>query len=207
MRRLSIALLLATGLGTGGCQTPVTSVASPALAERALRRLAVLPLNLSPRLGEPGPNDPDPVLVADVIAHELAQALEERGFSVVPPEEARRVREGLGSVPSPPAEARRAAADFGVDAIFTGALYRVQKRSGEAAGSFRPAAVGFDVVLHGAPDGRELWRATFDEAQQALGENVLQTIRYPGGGTRWLTLEELARWGAREVARDLPAGP
>jgi hypothetical protein len=36
---------------------------------------------------------------------------------------------------------------------------------------------------------------------------VLQTIRYPGGGTRWLTLEELARWGAREVARDLPAGP
>ena len=70
----------------------------------------------------------------------------------------------------------------------------------------KAAAVGFRVTLQGA-DGRTLWSAEFDERQQPLGENVLRAGQYPGGGSRWLTAEELARWGAQETVAALPLGP
>ena len=57
-----------------------------------------------------------------------------------------------------------------------------------------------------APGGEQLWRATFDERQQALSENVFNAARYPGRGSRWLSAGELARWGAEEVAQVMPVG-
>jgi hypothetical protein len=73
-------------------------------------------------------------------------------------------------------------------------------------GTLHPAAVGFRVALQGA-DGRTLWSAEFDERQQPLGDNVLRAGQYPGAGTRWLTAEELARWGAQQTVKALPLGP
>jgi hypothetical protein len=60
------------------------------------------------------------------------------------------------------------------------------------------------VTLYTAPGSEKLWSAVFSETQQPLSSNVLSTTRYPGGGMRWLTAEELARWGAEETVRALP---
>jgi hypothetical protein len=144
--------------------------------------------------------------MAELLAHQMAEILEQRGVRVVPPEDVRSAVPA-GDLSEPPQLARQVSAAFGADAVLTGELLRVQQRSGEAAGSRDPAGVGFEVILYGAPDGRELWRAQFDQTQKAWGENVFQTLRYPGGGMRWLTAEELARWGAREVVRAVPVGP
>jgi hypothetical protein len=65
--------------------------------------------------------------------------------------------------------------------------------------------VAFEVTLFAAPSGQKLWSARFDETQRALSENVLNARRYPGGGTRWLTAAELARWGAQAAAGAMPA--
>jgi hypothetical protein len=46
----------------------------------------------------------------------------------------------------------------------------------------------------------------FNETQRPLSSNVLVASRYPGGGSRWLSAEELARWGAEETARSMPIG-
>ena len=61
--------------------------------------------------------------------------------------------------------------------------------------------------LCSAPGARRLWSGQFDETQQPLSENVLSASRYPGGGSRWLTAEELATWGARETALTIPLIP
>jgi hypothetical protein len=189
------------------CQTPVTSSTRPALAERGpLRLVAVAPLRLSQRLQTRTGPSVDPALMAELLAHQMAETLEQRGVRVVPPEDVRSAVPA-GDLSEPPQLARQVSAAFGADAVLTGELLRVQQRSGEAAGSRDPAGVGFEVILYGAPDGRELWRAQFDQTQKAWGENVFQTLRYPGGGMRWLTAEELARWGAREVVRAVPVGP
>ena len=201
--RLVAPLLLAAL----ACQSPVTQATRPALAEHGpLRLVAVAPLVVSPRLQTAGARPVEPGLVAELLAHQMAETLEQRGVRVVAPEDVR------GAVPAsdlsePARVARQVAGAFGADAVLTGELLRLRQRSGEAAGSRDPASVGFEVVLYEAPDGRELWRAQFDQTQRAWGENVLQTTRYPGRGMRWLTAQELARWGAQEVARAAPVEP
>ena len=100
--------------------------------------------------------------------------------------------------------AQVAATEFGAYAVLLGEVSRFEERSGQAAGTRHPAGVGFEVTLYTAPGAQKLWSAVFNETQQALSENVLSTYRYPGGGMRWLTAEELAQWGAKETVRALP---
>ena len=87
-----------------------------------------------------------------------------------------------------------------------GEVYRWRERSGEALGTDRPASVGYQMSLHQAPGGRRLWNSRFDETQQPLSADVRNLGRYPGGGSRWLTAAELARWGAAAAAESLVAG-
>ena len=91
--------------------------------------------------------------------------------------------------------------------VLVGEVWRYRERSGEALGSSRPASVAFEVTLFAAPDGRKIWQGRFDETQQSITANPLRARRYPGGGTRWLTAAELARWGAKQVAESLPRAP
>jgi hypothetical protein len=71
-------------------------------------------------------------------------------------------------------------------------------------GSINPASVGFEVKILRAADGKLLWSGVFDHTQVALGVNALTAAQYPGGGTRWLTSEELARWGSLRLVREVP---
>jgi hypothetical protein len=103
--------------------------------------------------------------------------------------------------------AAAAARQFGADAVLVGEVTRWVEREGEALGSQRAASVGVRIVLHGAPGGERLWEASFDRTQQALLENVLLTPRYPGGGTRWLSAAEFARFAATELAATVPVTP
>jgi hypothetical protein len=40
--------------------------------------------------------------------------------------------------------------------------------------------------------------------QAPISANLFNMGRYPGGGTRWLTAEELSKWGADGVADAFP---
>jgi hypothetical protein len=196
-----------------GCAQAVQSQSFPALQERteAVKRLAVAPfevrgtLALAPR--EAGATPPS--VAAILVARHLSEAIAARGTEVIPAED---VQRALG-IEDPAAQripsstlARLVFERFGADAVIVGAVHRYRDRRGEAMGAMEPAAVGFEVTLLNAPQGQKLWRATFDESQAPLSDNIFNAGRYPGGGSRWLTAEELARWGAEEVALALPTG-
>src|SRR4030095_2110909 len=85
--------------------------------------------------------------------------------------------------------------EFGATSALFGTVYRYRERRGGDLGATRPASVGIELALHGAPGARLLWTARFDHTQAALSENALVAPRYPGAGSRWLTTEELARRG------------
>ena len=70
-----------------------------------------------------------------------------------------------------------------------------------------PAAVGFRATLHGGSDGLLLWSGEFAERQASFFENPWRSLRYPGRGTRWLSVTDLARWGARRLAAQIPIAP
>lgn len=147
---------------------------------------------------------------AALVAGYFYDALVAQGVTAIAPNDLEVAFTGLGvPVPrlDPKTAAERAANDFGATAVVLGRVTRWRDREGSAAGATRPASVAFEVSLHQAPSGRRLWTGRFDETQKSMTEAILRARQYPGGGTRWLSAEEFARWGAQEVAKSMMSGP
>jgi hypothetical protein len=186
------------------CADSVQVMQSPAQGQSlALGRLAVAPFGAVERPGSPALRTD----AAPLVAGYVAEAFGARGLDVVAPTD---VAQGLGLYEAAPGArdprqvAQAAHQKFGAQSVALGRVARFRERAGEALGSTSPASASFEVKLYAAPAGNLLWAGVFDETQVALGANVLQASRYPGGGTRWLTVEELARWGAGQLATRVP---
>jgi hypothetical protein len=101
------------------------------------------------------------------------------------------------------------------DIVVVGTIWRFRQKGAleEGAGdmSDRPASVGFALYLVDVQSGVRLWRGLFDGTQKVLTEDVLGGIDQIGMGLRWLTAEELARYGVRsllnKLASELQAKP
>jgi hypothetical protein len=160
----------------------------------------VAPFRAAPRAGAPALPADATALVASYVAEGFAA----RGVDTIPSSD---VGQALGS-DEIGADLRAAIAvardKFGADALVAGTVYRFRNRDGQAMGSINPSSVGFEVKIYRAADGKLLWSAIFDHTQVALGTNALTAAQYPGGGTRWLTSEELARWGAQRLVNEVP---
>lgn len=66
------------------------------------------------------------------------------------------------------------------------------------------ASVGFALYLIDVETGVRFWRGAFDETQQALTDDVVDGFKQLGMGLRWLSAEELARYGVKSVLKKLP---
>jgi hypothetical protein len=187
----------------------------PVVAEQAyhvptdsLGRVAVMPFYPTPELGHglPAGSPIGAGDAADLVSTFVTDALRAQGFAVVPPSDllAAFVAQGRPLPRLDPREAcALAAREFGANSVLLGKVYRYREREGQAYGAQRPASVGYELTLYEAPGGRKLWASRFDETQQPLTEDIFNAQRYPGGGRRWLTAAELARWGADGAARAL----
>lgn len=175
-----------------------------------IERLAVVPFypeaRLSQRASETGTTAAD---AAALVARFVTEALGERPVTVIPENDVQLAFAGQGQVTpraEPKVAAMLAASEFGADAILLGKVWRYRERKGSAYGSTSPASVDFEVTLYSAPAGDVLWVARFDQTQTDLTSNLFDSARYPGGGSRFLTVAELAQWGARLIAEKLPLG-
>jgi hypothetical protein len=176
----------------------------------SLGRIAVVPFHAAPELAR-GMAEGSPVgaaEAADLVGTFVTDALRAQGFAVVPPSDVLGAFVSQGR-PIPRLDPREAGAlaarEFGASAVLLGKVYRYREREGQALGAQRAASVGYEVTLFEAPGGRRLWTSRFDETQQPLTADVFNAQRYPGGGRRWLTAAELARWGADGTAKALAA--
>jgi hypothetical protein len=205
---LAVALLACPQAGIG--PRPVVSDQALHVPTEALRKIAVMPFYPVPELGQTlsptaqlGAAD-----TADLVAGFVAEALRAQGFQVVPPNDVLSAFVSTGR-PLPRLDPRAGApvvsSEFGATSVLLGKVYRYREREGQAYGAQRPASVGYEITLFEAPGGRRLWTSRFDETQQPLTADVFNAQRYPGGGRRWLTAAELARWGAGGAAKALAA--
>jgi hypothetical protein len=164
-------------------------------------------IDASVSVGEPArAAGPSPDEVTALVGRFLAEALAQRGVDVTTPEDVGRALAEAGATGRIPREVARLAAErFGAQGVLVGTVSRYRERTGGAQES-GAASVWFEVSLYTAPEGEKLWSGVFNETQRPALDNVLVASRYPGGGSRWLSAEELARWGAEQTAASMPLG-
>jgi len=188
---------------------PVVPSQDRGLTAEALRKVAVVPFYPQASSSAAGSSGPGTSWAdAALVSNFVSDALYAHGVPVVAPNDVELAFTAHGTpVPrlDPEATAVRCSRDFGATAVVLGRLLRYREREGSAAGSTRPASVAFEVTVYEAPTARRLWTGRFDETQQAITEAILRARQYPGGGTRWLSAAEFARWGADEVAKSITA--
>jgi len=188
-----------------GCTDMVRVTETPAVAQNGItiHRIAVAPFRPVQRPSGRTVSSETGSLVASFVADAAAR----RGLDVIPPTD---VAQSLGladptvQLPDARAIVQEAAQRFGADTVAIGTVSRWQERSGQAAGTLQPASVALEVKLYSTAAAALLWAGAFDETQVALGVNVLKAGQYPGGGTRWLTAAEFARFGADQVVSRIP---
>lgn len=97
-------------------------------------------------------------------------------------------------------------ADRALDAVITGVVTRFRNRSGNAlfAKDEKGAHVTYSVYLVDARDGKVLWKASFNEKQIFLLDNLLLLPRYAQQGFVWQTNTRLARTGLQRVLKTFP---
>jgi hypothetical protein len=92
------------------------------------------------------------------------------------------------------------------DGVLFGEVFRYEERRGTAYAADRPASVTLDLHLLRVSDGTLVWKAQWSETQQALSENLFQLGEVARRGLRWMTAEQLARNGLKNMIKDFP-GP
>ena len=117
------------------------------------------------------------------------------------------VERALADRPAPPSDLpalQALARSLQADALLRGVVSVYREREGSHVGVERPAAVGIDLWLIAARDGRTLWHGRYYETQQSMTEELRTVSLYLKRGTRWLTAAELAKYAVGELVKTLP---
>ena len=216
-----VGVLLGLALG-GGCSTPerFTSYSHPALSAARLEKIGVLPFfkgRHPTQIGQtlqcalcklwfdPGNVVPGSEETLTRLAYEAM--LDRFGQRVVSMDHVMATYSGIPrdeEQDTPMSLARRVGQSMGVSAVLVGTVWRYRERSGGPAATWNPASVAFDIYLVEVRTGETLWMGGFEETQRSLSENIWDWGTFFDRGARWLTAHELARYGMRELLKQMP---
>ncbi len=207
---VALAVLAWGGLGCAAVSPVLVEESRFGVMEAAEARLAVLPFYPSAKLSRSvQPGGAAAWEAAALVTRFVTEAVASRRVVVIPESDVQLAFASEGQVTprlDPISAARLAADRFGATGVLLGVVDRYRERQGSAFASMVRASAEFEVTLYDAPAGRRIWTGRFNQTQPDLTGNLFTATRYPGGGTRFLTIAELARWGARLIADRLPLG-
>ncbi len=87
------------------------------------------------------------------------------------------------------------------DSVMVGTISQYSDRSGSDWGVESPSTVSFSVQLLSTKDGKVIWETYYTETQQPLFDNIFEIKKFFKRGGKWVTVDELAKEGARVVAK------
>jgi hypothetical protein len=140
----------------------------------------------------------------------MQAALEDRlGERMIPLGKTLTIYEGLAkdqTADSPRSLAVSLGRELKADHIIAGTVWRYRERTGTARASASPASVAFVVYIINVTDGRRLWKGSHVETQKPLSQSIFEARTFFKRGARWLSVDELARYGIDEIVEQFPYG-
>jgi hypothetical protein len=93
---------------------------------------------------------------------------------------------------------------LGAKFMAVGSVWKYRDRVGGDRAASSPASVAFALHLVEVPTGKILWSKSFVQTQRSLSENILNAKAFFDQGAKWLTADELASYGVKELLKDFP---
>ena len=105
---------------------------------------------------------------------------------------------------TPLAIAVRLGKSLQADYVVVGIVWKYKDRVGSKFAADEPASVSFSAFLVDVAAAKRIWREKFTKTQQSLSDNLLKAAEFFKQGAKWLTAEELARYGIKKVLVSFP---
>lgn len=93
---------------------------------------------------------------------------------------------------------------LGADFMAVGTVWRYRERVGGTRAVSSPASVAFALHLVDLQGGNVIWSKSFVQTQRSLSENILDAKAFFDQGAKWLTADELASYGVKEILKEFP---
>ena len=107
---------------------------------------------------------------------------------------------------TPLAVAVRLGKKLQADYVVVGIVWEYKARVGSKLAADNPASVSFSAFLVDVAAAKRIWREKFTKKQQSLSDNLLNATEFFKQGAKWLTAEELAKYGIKKVLVSFPLG-
>ena len=155
-----------------------------------------------------GNDDEVPEYAAEKLTEIVHGNLKSRiGPKLVPLNSTRTEFENLpidGKTDTPRSIGRKLGRVFNADHIVIGSIWRYDERLGGALAAEQPASVAFVIYLVEVESGKELWKGYFDKTQQSLTDNLFKFSEFFKQGGKWLSAEQLSRFGVKALMEKFP---
>lgn len=126
---------------------------------------------------------------------------------VVPLDQVQTAYSGIrldGAKDSPRTMALQMGDSLSADLMVVGTVWRYRDRGALAGFPDKPASVAFALYVVESKTGRQIWRGVFDMAQEIALRDMAKFTQRIKMGLKWLSADELARHGVKEVFRPFP---
>lgn len=100
--------------------------------------------------------------------------------------------------------AKKAGELLKVNRVVVGYVWSYKRRVGSSMAASSPASVGFTICLIDVSNGETLWKGSYEESQKSLSDDILKIKGFFERGAKWLMVEDLARYGVKEVIKKFP---
>ena len=130
------------------------------------------------------------------------------GANVIPMEDVQSAYTGIRLVDTrdtPRTLVRRLGKALSADLVIFGMVWRYRDFSANDGVPKQPASVAFALYLVDAGSGRRIWRGVFNETQEYVFNNMFKFTDRVKMGLKWLTADELARYGVKLTLDKFPS--
>jgi hypothetical protein len=130
------------------------------------------------------------------------------GSSVIPMEDVQSAYTDIRLVDTqdtPRTLVRRLGKTLSADLVVFGMVWRYREIGAIEGLPDQPASVAFALYLVDAGSGRRIWRGVFSETQEYALKNMFKFADRIKMGLKWLTADELARYGVKQTLDKFPA--
>ena len=138
-------------------------------------------------------------ILSGYVQEELEKRYGERVVSLAKAREIYGVMPKDNKVDTPLSVTKRLGEALEANLMILGTVRKYRRRTADTGEGYRAVAVAFTVYLVDVPTGKMLWKDRFAESQSSFTDDILRRRKGVKKGMKWLTADEMARRGVKEI--------